>query len=409
MFSMKLAPINSQKYNTPFLSFRGNIIDCHTHTGNWMSVDYSTDMLDVFIKEPLNVSTGAAKQTDSVEKMLVSNLNCMKGEESLDEIRGNIEMLDICKKNPKLFPLAVCQPAKTGGSAAAIRQLLNENEGKFVGLKFHPEGLPLIANDSMYDDYLKLAEAKKLPCLFHSQVNIDWKPDATGNFIPNVVEEISQWSNSDPQFIYELAKRHPKVPVILGHTGAGGALAHKKAIDVLVESIENNDAKLYCDISWMDFQNDLPVENSKSLVELIQRLKEKNALDRILFGTDSALGCYGGRFAEENGRMVPAKEAYERTVSTVKTTIKQNFGDEADDIIQKIFYDNADELFFKKGRAKDKNVSFGSSDAKNQNATQVVKNMNKTRTGLLFAGALIAIAGISVYINSKIKQGNYKK
>lgn len=405
---MKLVPINSFRYNAPAFSFKGNIIDSHVHTGQWQSANYGADTLDAFVREPLKVNIGTTSQTDTVEKMLVSNLSCIdKNGGILNETQGNIEMLNICKKNPKLYPLAVCQPKKTSGNASAIRQLLDENDGQFVGLKFHPKVLTLRADDSRYDDYLKLAEEKKLPCLFHSQVNAEWKPDSTGTYIPNLAKDVAKWDDSDPEFIYTLAKRHPKVPVILGHTGAGaGAAGHKKTIDILVKSIENNDAKLYCDISWVDFENNLPVENSKSLIDLIQRLKEKNVLDRILFGTDSALGCYGGDLAKDSaGNSIPAKAAYERTVSTIKTTIKQNFGDEADDIIQKIFHDNADELFFKKKWARDLSENLGSS-ARSPETTGFFRNMSKTQAGLLFAGVILAFTGIGIYCASKLKKGN---
>ncbi len=40
----------------------------------------------------------------------------------------------------------------------------------------------------------------------------------------------------------------------MGHMGAGGNLAHQKAIRILEESIQNNDAKLYVDISWLILQ-----------------------------------------------------------------------------------------------------------------------------------------------------------
>jgi len=322
-------------------NFKGKIIDSHVHTGYFLGKTYGADSLDVFVRNPLNVNIQGAPQQDTVEKMFVSNLSAMIGKEGLDETDGNLEMLQICSDNKKLIPLAVCEPEKTRGDAETIEKLTENND--FYGLKFHPESSELRANHSYYDAYLDLAERKGFPCVFHTQVNIDWKPDDYGVWHPSMSDDKDSWNDADPAFVYELAKRHPKVPVIMAHLGSGGEMAHQKAIDILVESLDKNDANLYCDISWVDFQDGLPDENCASIVQLISKLKEKDALDRILFGTDAPLGCYG-----EAPRGIEPKAAYEKTVSAFKTAIKNNFKEDGDSIIQKIFYDNAKKLFFGK-------------------------------------------------------------
>ena len=91
--------------------------------------------------------------------------------------------------------------------------------------------MKLAANDAKYDDYMKVAEQNNLPCLFHC--------DAAG------------CKYSSPEQIYELAKRHPKVPVILAHLGAGED-SHSRAVKVLLDSINKGDATIYADISWVD-------------------------------------------------------------------------------------------------------------------------------------------------------------
>lgn len=107
-----------------------------------------------------------------------------------------------------------------------------------------------------------------------------------------------------------------------------------------MKSIDNKDAKLYCDISWVDFENDLPVKTPTTIINLIKKLKDKNALDRVLFGTDAPLGCYGG-----NSKISP-EDAYKITIENLKTSIRENFGSESDSIINKIFCENAHKLFF---------------------------------------------------------------
>ncbi len=332
---MKINQINE-------INFKAKIIDAHCHIGSWQGRTYGTDSLDCFIKTPLNIISDGEKSTDTIEKMLVSNLDGIDKKGALaDEIKANEIMIEISKNNPKICPLIVCQPNITNGDTKNIKYLIQKSNS-FAGLKFHPKSLELRADDIAYDSYLDLAKEKNLPCLFHSQVNLDWSKNAQGKSVATLADVLD---NSDPRLVYNLAKRHPEVSVILAHCGAGGEIAHNIAIDTLLESIEKNDAKLYCDISWVDFLNDAPSDDPKSVIKLIKKLKEKNALSRIMFGTDAPLGCYDSKtgFLNDTNK---AKQMYEQTVSKLKSAIKKEFKDESDEIIQKIFYDNANDLFF---------------------------------------------------------------
>lgn len=319
------------------VSFSGRIIDAHAHTGAWKCPDgkianFNAGNLDEFAKTPLNIVVGGVKQQDTVEKFIVSNLDCITNDGAIDELTGNKTMLDLCANNPKFYALAVCQPSKTNGNAKNIIKLINENPNKFVGLKFHPRGFGLEADSRDYRPYLKLAEKHSLPCLFHSDAPLD---DA-GKLIDRI---------SSPQAIYNSAKEFPNVPVIMGHMGAGGAKSHQNAIDVLLSSIDKADAKLFVDLSWVDWgQDGLSSENKPSVVKLITELKKRNAMDRVIFGTDAPLGCFG----EAPAGGLSTRGAYEKTVQDLKNVIKKNFGASADDIIDKIFYKNADDLFFQK-------------------------------------------------------------
>jgi len=343
--------------NVDNTAFRGKIIDVHAHTGRFFNNDFKPSMIDDIVRDTLDISVGGKKEKDTVEKILVSNLDCMNNDTLKDEMRGNVDMLKITRRNPKMYPLAVCEPSKPGAGAKVIENLLNKHKGEFVGLKFHPEALELAADSTLYDEYLKLAADKKLPCLFHCEAGV-----------------------SSPDKIYALARRHPDVPVIMAHLGAGGAENHRAAINTLINSIDKNDAKLYADISWVDWAQGLPSEEPGHVIDLIKKLKERDALDRIMFGTDTPLGCYGERL--EGG--LSAKQAYELTVSRLKSAIKSNFGDEADDIINKIFYDNANKLFFE-GKNTVKKVPLGKTLAK---------------AGIIAAAALTACAVLFKAINT---------
>jgi len=414
---MKIHAISTQ-YS---INFTGNIIDSHMHRGTgtsrWDCQPFPDNRTDEYIKQPLNVDINGEKQVDNIKKVLVSSIDglawsekqqnevkgagkdklSLKPEELLfekDEINANMDMINLHKKDAVYEVMAVCQPSKTGGKADNIRKLLNENEGIIRGLKFHPQDLMLNADSELYDDYMKLASEKKLPALFHSQVSIDYDK--------NQPKEVLNWS--DPEYIYKLAKRHPDVPVILGHTGSGGSIAHNKAIDILMKSIDNKDANLYAEISWMDFADGAESKNPQSIISLIKKAKEKNSLHRIIFGTDAPLGCYGEKLlTNEQGQTISAKESYETTISRIKTAIKQNFKEESDGIINKIFYDNADELFFKKDWAKIipkllKETESETPDTKIQQAQkqveQGVKKLSKTKIAAYIIGASAVAASI---------------
>jgi len=328
---MKIGALNG-------ISFKGAIIDSHIHYGHWNKADnpnelqmYGAEELDAYIKSPLEVTVNGVKQEDNVEKAIVSNLDCFVRNGMKDEIEGNRAMLDFCAKNPTYYPLAACQPTKTNGNCANIGKLLRENPDKFVGLKFHPRNFNHAADDDAYRTYLKLAERYKLPCIFHSDIEFDKE----GKII----------SPASPQAIYNAAKQFPDVPVVMAHMGAGGAEAHKNAMEVLFKSIDKDDARLYVDLSWVDWGNDgLSSTKKPSVVTLIKELQKRNATDRILFGTDAPLGCFG----EKPQGGLSSKQAYAKSISDLKTVIKENFGAKADELINKIFYKNADDLFFKK-------------------------------------------------------------
>jgi len=348
---------NINKYNN--INFKANIIDVHVHRGTedtcWHSRKFPTKIFDTFIKQPLNITINNRPQIDNVEKVLVSSIDglawneitCQKNKQDLikhpeqiefikNEIDANIDMINKYKKDKFYSVIAICQPTKTKGSANNIRKLMKENPRTICGLKLHPYNLMLKADSHLYDDYLLLANEFNLPCLFHSHVNIE-------NGVKSKIKDVS-----DPEYIYKLGRRFPNVPIIMGHMGeAKNELGHQHAIDIFKQSIKNNDAKLFVDISWVDFHNDLPSENPRNVIKVIEEAKRLGKLDRILFGTDAPFGCFGEATTMKR-TSITAKEAYELMISRTKTAIKKHFKKDADEIINKIFYENAKKIFFKR-------------------------------------------------------------
>lgn len=318
---MKTSTVTMAYYANP--SFRGKIIDSHVHCGKWTNDLFSTEDVIDFFNRRFN------EGKDTVDKVIISNLDCIiKTKDKVpykDELAGNIELIKKCLNNHRLVPFVVCQPGY--GTAANIELLLNRYPKLIRGLKFHPACLNLPANDVKYVPYMKLAEKYSKPCLFHSEV----VTDSNNNFIRTGV--------SDPKYIYETARMFPNVPIILGHMGLGGAKANDIGIKTLMQSIENGDAKLYADLAWVDWDNPAKPHIVKVIDELLHSSKGDKT-ERLLFGTDAPLGVFGEKALKQN-------DAYEKNIKNIKQAIRDNFGDDANKIISRIFYRNSKKLLDK--------------------------------------------------------------
>lgn len=314
---------------TKNISFKGKIIDSHVHIGKFGKDFFTQKNLDIFINSPLY-------NGDTIEKMIVSNASCIDTEGILNEIDGHKQLVKIVGNNPKIAAIAVCQPNLTNGNTKFIEQIFKENPGRYVGLKFHPKSMQLAANDKRYDNYMRFADKHKLPCLFHSDRTYDMHYE--GGYIGE------KCNYSRPEQIYELARRHKNVPVILGHMGGNEGINTKAAVDAIVESIENNSANLYADISWVNADT----AEKPDIIEAIKRLKSTSKgdkTDRLLFGTDAPIDRFGGQ--GEFG--IKPLEAYQKVIIDVKNSIRKAFPQkEANKLIEKIFYKNAQDLFFSK-------------------------------------------------------------
>jgi len=318
--------IKPENYRANFIAFSANpktrIIDSHAHIESAKFPKHffyeknngieENDLSPEIVNKAISIDNLSAGSV--VESVLVSNISGIDTKEHIpggiplqNEKESNEELLKICDKYTKFKPLAVCQPSK--GKPYNIEQLILNN--KFYGLKFHPYYLGLNADDKLYDPYLKIADKYHLPCVFHS---------APGT--------------SDPEKIYELAKRHKNVPVVLYHMNLGGDL--QKAINVVKEAQEKKDANLYLEISWVDMDMD---PRKKSLItKAIDTVGE----DKILFGTDTSLGTFGKTI---NDKFEGTKN-YDKRVKQIQDNIHANYPEnKANEIIDKIFYENSQKLF----------------------------------------------------------------
>ena len=305
------------------VSFSGKIIDSHVHIGKWGNKTYPVSALDEFVKQPL-------ENGDTVEKMLVSSLECIN-DKLIDEYTGNKQLLSDISVNPKLTPIAVAKPDSTCGKVNLLEKLFNEFPNRFVGLKFHPESIGISANSTVYDNYITFADRYSIPCLFHSAATYDvtYNDGSIGKH-----SELSR-----PDQIYELAKRHKASPIIMAHMGGNSGANAQAAVDTVVRSIEKGDANLYVDISWVNADT-TEKPDIITAIRKLQNTKKGDMTHRILFGSDAPLGCFG----EYGGDTF---KAYSKVVQDVKRAIKEAFPNNADELIEKIFYKNADDLYFR--------------------------------------------------------------
>jgi predicted TIM-barrel fold metal-dependent hydrolase len=304
------------------VSFTGNIIDSHVHIGKWGNKSYPVSSIDSFTRQPL-------ENGDTVDKMLVSSLECIN-DKLVDEYVGNKQLLSDISSNSKLYPIAVAKPDKTCGSSSLLEKLFKDFPNKFIGMKFHPESIGISANSTVYDNYITLADRYSIPCLFHSAATYDV-------IYPN--GHIASHSDlSRPGQIYELARRHKNSPIIMAHMGGNFGPNAQEAIDVLVSSIEKGDANLYADISWVNADTSTKPDIILAIKKL-QNTSKGDMTHRLLFGSDAPLGCFG----EYGG---DTYKAYSNVVQDIKTEIKKAFPEDAEKLIDKIFYQNAQDLYF---------------------------------------------------------------
>ena len=276
------------------------IIDSHVHFGNSLWGDFTPEyLLELF--------------GEKIDYAICSNLEGIDSPVFKTEIDCNLNMLKVAQKHSKLKPLYVCQP-NLNQDISFVEDFLKKYP-EFIGLKIHPECMRLPANDKKYDIYLKLAQELKLPCLYHS-----------GHIKSRF---------SSPKLIYEKAKEFPDVPIILGHLSTGPKDSHIQAIEILLESIENNNAKLYVDTSWIDFIGEKLNETYEDTIMLIRALKNSSRGDythRSLWATD----CPVGKFNQ-------SKENYSRNLDIFKNRILEEFKDK--ELLDNILFNNAKKLY----------------------------------------------------------------
>lgn len=276
------------------------IIDSHAHFGESLWGNFSPEYLISILK-------------GSVDAIICSNLEGIDSSRFKKERDCNEQMLEVSRKYPNIYPLFVCQPNLSDNTEVA-REFL-EKYPEIIGLKFHPESMKLPVDNEKYDKYLELAREFKKPCLYHS-----------GHIKSRF---------SSPKLIYKKAQEFPDVPIILGHLSTGPKDCHIEAINIVLKSIEDNNAKLYVDTSWIDFIGEKLNESYEDTLMLIRALKNTSRGDythRILWASD----CPVGRFNQ-------SKEEYSKNLYIFQEKVLEEFKDKK--LLENILFNNAKELY----------------------------------------------------------------
>lgn len=185
-----------------------------------------------------------------------------------DNIEGNDGVADLDKaieligKRKNLFLLGSPQIIQRGSNELEKYQRLLK-KGKIKGLKFFPGHDPYFPTDERCLPYYELCEKMDIPVLFHTGEN-------SGD------SECAKWN--DPKYIVQIAKKYPKLKVIITHY-------YWPKVDYCYEIIKDA-SNIYFELAALA---DKEVIEKSGGIEKIKEILRKTIFDRpdkVIFGTD---------------------------------------------------------------------------------------------------------------------------
>lgn len=186
------------------------IIDVHGHIGRLAERDFSLPEM----KRYLN--------TCGVQHVLVSNLDAASHHPAagnVEEAPANLASLHMRREDARFVPLYWVRLGQFDSNLRAFAGALDVEP--FAGAAFAPLLNGFAADDPRLDAYLSVLAKIKKAAVFHSA-----RDDA-----------------GRPERVHTLARRHPRVPVVL--CDAGGDTHWNEALDVVGRAWERQDARLY--------------------------------------------------------------------------------------------------------------------------------------------------------------------
>ncbi|MEW6250838.1 MAG: amidohydrolase family protein [Planctomycetota bacterium] len=165
------------------------------------------------------------------------------------EVEANVATLAACQAHPRLAALYWVRPGQLDSNVHAFTGALRTEP--FLGAAFAPAEGGFDAADRLLDPYVAAVGAAGKPVFFC----------------------VSSDARATPGKIHELARRHPKVSIVLCLCGAAEA-PRAAALDVVAYALRQQNADLYIDTSHA------------GAAEIATAVGAVGA-ERVLFGTDA--------------------------------------------------------------------------------------------------------------------------
>jgi len=226
------------------------IIDSHIHISTYGdNAKNLNESFMLFLKE--------MKKNDLSAAIIIPDN--IEGSEGIVDLEKAIELIGD-RKN--LFILGSPQIIQRGSSELEKYRKLLEEE-KIKGIKFFPGHDPYYPTDERCLPYYELCEKLDVPVLFHTGEN-------SGD------SECAKWN--DPKYIVEIAKKYPKLKVIITHY-------YWPKLDYCYE-ITKDIPNIYFETAAM--ADEEVIEKSGGM-EKVKEILKKTIVDRpdnVIFGTD---------------------------------------------------------------------------------------------------------------------------
>ncbi|MFC0532431.1 amidohydrolase family protein [Phytohabitans kaempferiae] len=212
----------------------GPILDAHGHIGGWH---------DFLIPDPSADGLAAMAARLGVTTIGISDLLAV----GADPAVGNRRALAAAETHPGRFGVWLVANPHDPGGLDDVRELLGHEA--VWGVKLHPDVHQCTLDDPAYTPVFELAAAHGVPVLAHGQTDSSW---------------------SDPVRFAEVGRRHPQVPLLMGHAGLwpyGFARAARLVADVPNVYLETCGSRM----------------TARWIAELVRLA----GADRVVFGSDA--------------------------------------------------------------------------------------------------------------------------